>query len=249
MDDERQCIQCGRSLENRRPGTLFHSQRCKRKYYRSRAGSNYPEPPSPRTATVTESRAMPAGGPCMPTRRSARGPSVVRAQPAGQAAQEPRATFAGASVDHAGPRDGAPPHASRGSRQPYQGGGPVRPGHHRQRTAPGTAEPPGQQASASTSRPARAASSVSSIRATSMGRRTTGDQRAIPEHATVGDVDLVQPASPGTSSTHPPSRVHIRKCQVTVMDIGMAITGKWRKTTSHEHHCHSLEWHASRASR
>lgn len=47
MDDERNCLQCGQPLGNRRPGTLFHSQKCKRRYYRRPPASNYLDPPSP----------------------------------------------------------------------------------------------------------------------------------------------------------------------------------------------------------
>jgi hypothetical protein len=51
VDDERRCIQCGRSLENRRPGAIFCRQKCKRKHYRQAARSNY-EPPLPGTSSV-----------------------------------------------------------------------------------------------------------------------------------------------------------------------------------------------------
>ncbi len=34
MDDGRQCLQCGRPLENRRSDAIFCRQRCRRRYYR-----------------------------------------------------------------------------------------------------------------------------------------------------------------------------------------------------------------------
>ena len=49
MGDDRRCLHCGGSLENRRSDTLFCSPRHKKRYYRQQAASgrsgNYIEPP------------------------------------------------------------------------------------------------------------------------------------------------------------------------------------------------------------
>ena len=57
MDDVRRCLQCGEPMQNRKSTAIFHSQKCKRRWYRQAAGSNY-EPPRPGTSgVVAESRA------------------------------------------------------------------------------------------------------------------------------------------------------------------------------------------------
>lgn len=57
MDSERQCIQCGSPLENRRPDALFCRQRCKRRYYRRGDSSSYAPPPPAGTIAFAQSHA------------------------------------------------------------------------------------------------------------------------------------------------------------------------------------------------
>ncbi len=57
MDDVRRCLQCGEPMQNRKSTAIFHSQRCKRRWYRQAASSNYPEPPRPGTNVRTETHA------------------------------------------------------------------------------------------------------------------------------------------------------------------------------------------------
>ena len=57
MDDDRRCAQCGQSLKDRRPEAVFCRQKCKRRFYRQAASSNY-QPPLPGTSSFqTDSRA------------------------------------------------------------------------------------------------------------------------------------------------------------------------------------------------
>jgi len=57
VDGDRRCIQCGRPLEGRRSDAVFCRQRCKRRYYRRMASSNYQEPPPAGTAWPSGDRA------------------------------------------------------------------------------------------------------------------------------------------------------------------------------------------------